>query len=86
MKRAFLIEAAVMAQYIRQLLPIGLIVAVAMTIGVGNVSAAASVFVMMACMLSCTAMCAYDDMTTGARSACRCRSRVAMWCLVAMEW
>ena len=62
MKRAFLIEAAVMAQYIRQLLPIGLIVAVAMTIGVGNVSAAASVFVMMACMLSCTAMCAYDDM------------------------
>ena len=62
MKRAFLIEAAVMAQYIRQLLPIGLIVAVAMTIGVGNVSAAASVFVMMACMLSCTAMCAYDDL------------------------
>ena len=62
MKRAFLIEATVMAQYLRQLLPIGIIVAVAMTIGVGNVSAAASVFVMMACMLSCTAMCAYDDM------------------------
>ena len=62
MKRAFLIEATVMVQYLRQLLPIGLIVAVAMTIGVGNVSAAASVFVMMACMLSCTAMCAYDDM------------------------
>lgn len=62
MKRAFWIEATVMAQYLRQLLPIGLIVAVAMTIGVGNVSAAASVFVMMAFMLSSTAMCAYDDL------------------------
>ena len=62
MKRAFLIEATVMAQYLRQLLPIGIIVAVAMTIGVGNVSAAASVFVMMAFMLSSVAMSAYDDM------------------------
>ena len=62
MKRAFLIEAAVMAQYLRQLLPIGLIVAVAMTVGVGNVSAAASVFVMMALMLSSVSMSAYDDL------------------------
>ena len=62
MKRAFWIEATVMAQYLRQLLPIGLIVAVAMTIGVGNVSAAASVFVMMAFMLSSVAMSAYDDL------------------------
>ena len=62
MRRAFLLEATVVSQYLRQLLPIGLIVAVAMTIGVGNVSAAASVFVMMAFMMSSTAMCAYDDL------------------------
>lgn len=61
MKRMFSFECVVLGQYLRQLVLIGLAVALVMAVATGSIAEAMPMYVTMAFMMSVMSMSAYDD-------------------------